>query len=161
MELLVIQALRSTPTRFAWAIILVLLCQVGPASGVDLSILETIELDFGAVLDSDGAVVLGLGDAITADPAGIHVGSTAITGEYLITGDPFAVLSLSILGSSTSGLTIDDFETSEGTPPLLSVVLNGAGEIDIRMGATLTVDEASASPGVDQALTYTISIHYN
>jgi hypothetical protein len=161
VDLLVAQAFRSTPSRYALGVVLVLLCQVGPASGVDLSILETIELDFGAVLDSNGAVVLGLGDAITADPAGIHVGSIATTGEYMITGDPFAVFSLSILGSSASGLTINDFETSEGTPPLLSVVLNGAGEIDIRMGATLTVDEGLAEPGIDQPLTYTISINYN
>jgi len=161
MDMLVRQAICHIPSRSVWVLIVVLLCRAGPVCGVDLSIIETIELDFGAVLDADGAIVLGLGDAITSDPSSIHVGSTTITGQYMISGDPFAVFSLSIMGSTASGLTIDDFETSEGTPPLLAVVLDGTGEIDIRMGATLTVNEGSAAPGIDQPLSYTITINYN
>lgn len=161
MDVLVKQVVRPFQGRHLWAVILVMLCQAVPVCGVDLSILETVQLDFGAVIDNNGAVVLGLGDAITADPAGIHVGSISTTGQYMISGDPFAVFSLSILGSTASGLTIGDFVTSEGAPPLLAVALDGSGAIDIRLGATLTVDSGTAAPGLDQPLSYVITINYN
>ena len=161
MDLHVGQSVRPFLSRRIWFLALALLCQGGPARGLELSILETIELDFGAVVDQSGAVRLGLSDAIVSDPSGIHVGTPVSTGQYEITGDPFAVFSLSILGSTADGLTISDFTTSEGTPPLLAVVLDGTGNKDIRLGATLTVEESSASPGLDQALAYTITIDYN
>jgi len=141
--------------------VIIALIQGGPASGVDLSIIETVALDFGAIIDDDGVVVLGLADAITADPAGIHVGGAVFTGQYTISGDPFAAFSLSIVGSTAAGLTIDTFTTSEGVPPLLSVALNGGGELDLRLGATLTIDSGVAAPGLDQLLSYVITIDYN
>lgn len=161
MELLAKQAVRPGRGWIALALALAVLIQAGPVCGVDLSIVETVTMDFGAVLDDDGAVVLGLADAITADPAGIHVGGAVFSGQYTISGDPFAAFSLSVAGSSASGLTLDTFVTSEGVPPLLSVALNGFGEMDLQMGATLTVDEVSAAPGLDQPLSYTITVDYN
>lgn len=161
MDLHVGHAFRPLKARGAWWFALVLLCQAGPACGLDLGIIELADLDFGAVIDADGSVVLGLSDAITSDPASIHVGSPTSSGRYQISGDPFAVFSLSILGSTASGLTIDDFVTSEGVPPLLAVVLDGTGHKSIRLGATLTVDESTAVPGLDQPLIYIISIDYN
>ena len=152
MELLAKQAVRPGRGWIALALALAVLIQAGPVCGVDLSIVETVTLDFGAVLDDDGAVVLGLADAITADPAGIHVGSAVFTGQYTISGDPFAAFSLSVAGSSASGLTIDTFVTSEG---------DAEQGRDLQMGATLTVDSASASPGLDQTLSYTITVDYN
>ena len=161
MDLLAKHVVRPLRGRIALSLVLVVLIQAGPAGGVDLSIVETVELDFGAVIDGDGAVVRGRADAITADPAGIHVGGAVFTGQYTISGDPFAAFSLSIVGSTAAGLTIDLFDTSEGIPPLLSVALNGVGELDLSLGATLTVDSGTTTPGYDQTLTYVITIDYN
>ncbi len=162
MDMLARHVFRPLRGRFAWALALALLCRAGPASGLDLSILELTSLDFGAVIDRSGEVIMGLNDAVTWNPDGIHVSSSpTTTGRFQITGDPFAVFSLSIIGSVDAGLRIDDFVTSEGVPPLLAVVLDGTGHIDISVGATLTVDENTAAPGLDQALAYTISINYN
>jgi len=141
--------------------LLLALLQAIPAGGADLSIFETVELDFGSVVDGDGSVVLGLADAITSDPADIHVAGPVATGRYTITGDPFAAFSLSIAGFTAAGLNIGDFETSEGTPPLLSVALDGSGELDLSLGATLTVDSNVAAPGLNQPLIYIITIDYN
>jgi hypothetical protein len=161
MDLLVKQAVAGNMGRIVWGVTLVLLLQAGPAGGAELSIIETVKLDFGAVVDSDGTVVLGLADAIISDPSGIHVGTPVATAQFTITGDPFAAFSLSVVGYSAAGLGVSDFDTSEGTPPLLSVALDGAGELDLRLGATLTVESSIAAPGINQPLIYVITINYN
>lgn len=161
MKLLSRQVVRPFGGRVGLSVLLVALLQVVPAGGADLSIIETVNLDFGSVVDDNGTVVLGLGDAIIADPDGIHVAGPVATGRYTISGDPFAAFSLSIAGFTAAGLTIGTFETSEGTPPLLSVALDGSGELDISLGATLTVDSGVSAPGLNQPLIYIITIDYN
>jgi hypothetical protein len=130
-------------------------------TGAELAISESTEIDFGSVVDRDGSVSLGLADAIVFDPFSIHVGDPVTTGEFLITGDPFATFSLSVSGSTIGGLGIGTFETSEGTPPLLNVSLNATGQLDLRLGANLTVDSAQVLPAPDQPLLFTITINYN
>ncbi|MCB1150740.1 DUF4402 domain-containing protein [bacterium] len=147
-------------------IILLLLCSglwgLPPtAAGAELAISETTELDFGAVVDRNGAVTIGLSDNVIFDPFGIHVGGTVSTGVYRITGDPFATFSLSVVGTSIGGLSIDSFNTSEGTPPLLNVALGITGSLDLRLSGRVTVNSAQANPGLNQPLFYTISVNYN
>jgi len=130
-------------------------------SGAPLSILESVELDFGTVVDENGAVTIGLADAVTLDPFGIHVGDPVTTGHYLIGGDPFATVSLTITGSTVNGLSVGSFETSEGTPPLLNAALDISGELDLSIGATVTVNSAQVVPGDSQSLLFTITVNYN
>ncbi len=123
-----------------------------------LAVAETTELDFGAVIDSDGTVTLDLSDGIT-DPSLIHVGGTVASGVYTIDGEPLQSVSVSFTGSTASGLTIGAFTTSE--PDLANVPLGALGSVALTVGADLTVAAASAAPGADQPLNFTISVTYN
>jgi hypothetical protein len=140
---------------------LALLVLAAPVTGADLDVVETVQMDFGAVLDHDGAVTLGLNDNLVSDPAGIQAGGVLQSGRFLITGDPFAAFSLDVNGSSEDGLSLASFNTSAGQPPVLNAVLNGAGQLSVRFGAVLTVEDSRAAPGLDQLLAYTITIDYN
>ncbi len=142
-------------------IALVILSSPWSVSGAPLTILETAELDFGSVVDQNGTVTLGLADSITFDPFGIHVGSPVTTGHYLISGDPFSTLSLSIVGSTVAGLSIGTFMTSEGPPPLLNASLDINGELDLSLGANVSVNSAQVAPGANQPLLFTITVNYN
>ena len=131
------------------------------AGSADLNVVETVQMDFGAVLDQNGSLTLGINDNLVADPAGIRAGGVLLSGRFLITGDPFAAFSLDLVGSELDGLGIADFNTSSGQPPVLNAVLNGLGQLTIRFGAVLTVQAARAEPGLDRLLAYTISVNYN
>lgn len=137
------------------------LALASPAGSADLDIIETVQMDFGAVLDQNGSLTLGINDNLVADPAGIHAGGVLSSGRFLITGDPFAAFGLDIVGSELDGLGIADFNTSAGQPPVLNAVLNGLGQLTVRFGAVLTVQAARAEPGLDHFLAYTISVNYN
>lgn len=143
-----------------WPALLVV-ALAAPASGADLGIVETVQMDFGAVLDRNGSLTLGLSDNLVADPAGIHAGGVLMSGRFLITGDPFAAFSLDIVGSDSDGLILNSFNTTSGQPPVLNAVLNGLGQLTVRFGAVLTVQSSRADPGLDHLLSYTISVNYN
>lgn len=141
--------------------VLAVLALASSAGSADLDVVETVQMDFGAVLDQNGSLTLGINDNLVADPAGIHAGGVLLSGRFLITGDPFAAFSLDLIGSELDGLGIADFNTSSGQPPILNAVLNGLGQLTIRFGAVLTVQSARAEPGLDRLLAYTISVNYN
>ncbi len=124
-----------------------------------LGLSETTELDFGAVTDDDGTITLDLSDSISSDPGGISLGGTIASGVYTCTGTPNQTVSVTPTGSSSAGLTIGNFTSSE--PSLSTVSLGGSGSKDITLGADLTVSSASASPGLDQALSFTLTVNYN
>jgi hypothetical protein len=124
-----------------------------------LTVTESTELDFGEVSDNDGTVTLSLADTISSDPSGIHAGGTVASGEYTITGEPKATVSVVLAGSTTNGLTIDHFATSE--PDLSSVSLGPGGFVVLTIGADLTISAAVAADGSDQPLEFTISVAYN
>lgn len=141
--------------------LLLLVGTSSPVHGAELNITETAKLDFGAVVDRNGSVTVGLSDNVLSDPAGIHVGGVVNSGRFRITGDAFAAFSLLITSADSGGLSLDAFNTSRGTPPLLSVAIPLSGFIDLAVGARLTVDAAAATPGFDQPLSFTIIIDYN
>ena len=124
-----------------------------------LGLSENTQLDFGAVVDEDGTITLDLSDSISSDPAGISMGGTIASGDYTCTGSPDATVSVTLTGSSSAGLTIGNFTSSE--PDLMSVSLGPLGSKDLTLGADLTVDSASASPGLDQPLDFTVTVNYN
>ncbi len=123
-----------------------------------LAVNQDTALDFGAVSDNDGTVTLGLTDNIAADPSGIHVPSSIFTtGDFTITGQAAQTVAVTITGSGpTAGLTIGNFNTDQGAPPLAGLAL----PITLAIGADLTVDSASAAPGNDQNLNFTIGVTY-
>lgn len=161
MNWIVRQAVGRPPGSVHALPALLFLTLAGPAGGADLAIQETVQMDFGAVLDQNGSLTLGVNDNLVSDPNGIHAGGVLTSGRFLITGDPFAAFSLDITGSDTDGLTLGDFNTSVGQPPVLNAALNGAGQLSVRFGAVLTVQASRAAPGLDHLLAYTISINYN
>ncbi len=124
-----------------------------------LGLSETTELDFGTVADNDGTITLDLSDSISSDPGGISVGGAIASGVYTCTGSPNATVSVTLTGSTSAGLTIGNFTSSE--PDLFAVSLGGSGSKDLTLGADLTVNSASAAPGLDQALSFTITVNYN
>ena len=161
MHWLKLQGVRRPVGRACvWPALLVV-ALAAPAGGADLGIVETVQMDFGAVLDRNGALTLGLSDNLVADPAGIHAGGVLMSGRFLITGDPFAAFSLDIVGSDSDGLILNSFNTTSGQPPVLNAVLNGLGQLTVRFGAVLTVQSSRADPGLDHLLSYTISVNYN
>ncbi len=124
-----------------------------------LGLIETTELDFGTVTDEDGTITLGLADSITSDANGISVGGTIASGVYDVTGQANTTVSMSLAGSTASGLTIGSFTSSEAD---LSTVSLGAGGLKaVTLGADLTVVSATAAPGADQALSFTVTVNYN
>ncbi len=124
-----------------------------------LGLSETTELDFGTVTDENGTITLGLSDSITSDANGISIGGAIASGVYTCTGTPTATVSISLTGSSAAGLTIGSFTSSEAN--LSTVSLGGSGSKDITLGADLTVASATAAPGADQALSFTVTVNYN
>ena len=119
------------------------------------------QMDFGQVADNDGSLVLGLNDAITSDPQFIHYGGDPYSAICTITGDPDTAVDISISTSGSNGLSLSSFISSEGALPLIGVNLDGSGELVLTIGATLTVDAASASVGPKQTVSYTITTIYN
>ncbi len=128
---------------------------VFPAIGVA----ETQDMLFGVVTDSDGTVTLDASDSITADPNGIHAGGTVTSGDYDIRGEPNQTLGIAITGSTTSGLAVGNFTTNQAD--LNSVPIGAGGSVILTVGADLTVDSATAVPGIFQPLNYTIAVTYN
>jgi len=138
-----------------------LLVGITSVAGAQLAVSETVELSFGSVVDQDGTITLGLSDVIVSDPNLIHMGGAVATGQYEITGDPFATIDLQFSGSTANGLSIYQFDTDQGTPPLSGLSLDGDGRLLLRVGATLTIDSAQCTPGNGQALPFIITVNYN
>jgi hypothetical protein len=126
-----------------------------------VSIVTDQQMDFGQVADHDGAIVLGLGDAITSDPSLIHYGGDPYSAICTITGDPNTAVDVSISAVSANGFSLSDFKSSEGDIPLVAANLDGAGELVLTIGATLTVDASQANIGPNQTVSYTITTIYN
>ncbi len=124
-----------------------------------LGLSETTELDFGTVTDENGTITLGLSDSITSDANGISIGGTIASGVYTVTGQANVTVSMSLAGSSAAGLTIGSFTSSEAD--LGTVSLGAGGSNAITLGADLTVASATAPPGANQALSFTVTVNYN
>ncbi len=124
-----------------------------------LGLSETIELDFGTVVDRDGTITLDLSDSISSDPGGISLGGTIASGVYNCTGQPNTTVSVTPMGSTTAGLTIGNFTSSE--PDLAFVSLGPGGSKSLTLGADVTVNSATAAPGPNQLLPFTITVNYN
>ena len=119
-----------------------------------LAVTEDTQLDFGIVSNNDGTITLGLADLITSDPSLIHVSSSVeLSGDYSITGEAAQTVAVTIAGSTSGGVTIDNFNTNLGAPPLAGVVLPAA----LVIGADLTL--SSATVGV-KVLNFTLGITY-
>ncbi len=151
---------RPPPWMGLGAALLCLVLVSGQAYG-QISVVEDVELDFGAVVDVDGSVVLNLSDTIASDPNGIHVGGFVSSGVYRIQGDPLTAVDIDISAQNGSGLSLSGFTTSEGAPPILAAALDAGGRLDLTLGATLTVTSSQATPGDNQALSFTFTIDYN
>lgn len=149
------------PGRWTTFMLGALLCLAAAPACAQLSILETVELDFGAVVDLNGSVVLDLYDTISSDPSGIHVGGLVSSGVYTIQGDALRTIDINITAQNSNGLNLSNFTTSEGSPPVLNAALDALGELDLTIGATLTVNSSVAAPGSNQALAYTFVVNYN
>ncbi len=130
---------------------------------VALSVAETTELDFGAVIDADGTITLDTNNTIVSDPNGISQGGTIASGVYTVTGQPSTAIDVDITPSNANGLNLSNFTTTlgGGTFPLTGVLIDGTGNLDIPLGADLTVVSGTAAPGANQALNFTITVTYN
>jgi len=127
----------------------------------EVSIALDQQMDFGQVADNDGSIVLGLGDAITSDPSFIHYGGSPYSAICTITGDPDTAVDISISTVASNGLSLGTFTSSEGAIPLIGVNLDSGGELVLTIGATLSVNAATASVGPGQTISYTITTIYN
>ncbi|MBK7702070.1 MAG: DUF4402 domain-containing protein [bacterium] len=130
---------------------------------IALSVAETVEMDFGAVIDADGTITLDTNDVIAADPASIHQGGTVASGVYTITGQPSQAVDVAITPANANGLLLANFTTDVGggTFPLAGVMIDGVGNLAMALGADLTVQSGVAAPGANQALNFTVTVTYN
>ena len=151
-------------TYLAWlralSLAVVLLYSV-PSVKAQLAIVENVQIEFGSVLDRSGSIILGLNDLITADPSDIHVGGIPFSGNYLISGTPDTAIQINITSQNANGLVLSQFNTNIGAPPILGTTLNGIGELELIVGAKLTVDSGTAIPGLGQDMAFTITVNYN
>ena len=130
---------------------------------IALSVAETVELDFGAVIDADGTITLDVTDTIAADPAGIHQGGTVASGVYTVSGQPSTAVDVDIAAANANGLIMSNFTTDVGGGvfPLVAVMIDGVGDLAMTLGADLEVQSGLAAPGANQALNFTITVTYN
>ncbi len=130
---------------------------------VALSVVETTELDFGAVIDADGTITLDTNDAIVSDPNGISQGGTIASGVYTISGQPSTAIDIDITPANANGLNLSNFTTTlgAGTFPVTGVLIDGTGNLAMPLGADLTVVSGTAAPGANQPLNFTITVTYN
>ena len=171
---------QGIPIRVLMAALLVLICGSDPPdrpptllaapapveepivrNAAEVSISTDQQMDFGQLAKKDGSVTLGLGDSITADPDLIHYGGSPYSGIYTLTGDPSTAVDISVSSTSSNGFTLDTFASSEGAIPLIGVLLSPAGELVLTVGATLTIDSATAIIGSGQTISLTITSTYN
>ena len=130
---------------------------------IALAVAETVELDFGAVIDADGTITLDTSDVIASDPANIHQGGTVASGVYTITGQPSTAVDVDITPTNANGLLLSNFTTDVGggTFPLVGVMIDGVGDLAMTIGADLEVQSGTAAPGANQTLNFTIAVTYN
>ncbi len=130
---------------------------------IALAVAETVEMDFGAVIDADGTITLDTTDTIAADPAGIHQGGTVASGLYTITGQPSTAVDVDITPANANGLNLSNFTTDQGGGvfPLVAVMIDGVGDLAMLLGADLEVQSGVAAPGANQPLNFTITVTYN
>ncbi len=127
----------------------------------EVSITTDQQMDFGQLADKDGSVTLGLADTITADPDIIHFGGSPYSGIYTLTGDPDTLVDISVTAQTSDGFSLASFISSEGNLPLIGVALNSGGFLVLTLGATLTLDSATAIVGSGQSIAFTITSTYN
>ena len=130
---------------------------------IPLTVVETTELDFGAVNDQDGTITLDLLDAITVDASSIHAGGTTQSGVYTFSGSANQTIDIAIAANNANGLNLTNFTTDlgAGSFPLSGESLDGAGDLACTIGADLTVVAATAAEGANQSLNFTFSANYN
>lgn len=130
---------------------------------IALAVAETVEMDFGAVIDADGTVTLDTTDTIAADPNGIHQGGTVASGLYTISGQPSTAVDVDITPQNANGLLLSNFTTDAGGGvfPLVGVMIDGIGDLAMALGADLEVQSGVAAPGANQPLAFTITVTYN
>jgi hypothetical protein len=131
-----------------------------PADKAELSVYQTYAMYFGTLVDNDGYVVLGTGDAITQDPDHLVYGGVPQSAEIRLSGDPFVSVSVDFTAGSATGFSLSQFETDYGTPPLSGLTLDAAGVLTLHVGARLQLLASSVSAGSGQQIGYTISALY-
>jgi len=130
---------------------------------IPLTVVETTELDFGAVNDSDGSVTLNLLDAISVDASAIHAGGTTTSGVYTFSGTANQTIDIALAANNANGLNLTNFTTDlgGGTFPVVGTSLDGAGDLACTIGADLTVVATTAATGANQSLNFTFTVTYN
>mgnify|MGYP001057353911 CR=1 FL=1 len=122
-----------------------------------LAVLHQTQMDFGTLADHDGWVEMDWQNRLVYNPDHLSMDFTAVSAVFVVTGDPSTNTTVSITGGTTEGLTISDFTTDWGDPPIAGFRLDGTGEQTIRIGARLTVDSSVATNG-PKAISYTFSV---
>lgn len=153
-----------------WSLVLALVCVPVPsatgqdddsepelARRADLAIIHQTQMDFGTLADHDGWVEMDWQNRLVYNPDHLSMDFTAVSAVFVVTGDPSVNTTVSITGGTTEGITISDFNTDWGDPPISGFRLDGTGEQTIRVGARLTVDSSVATNG-PKAIAYTFSV---
>ena len=129
----------------------------------DVAISETAQMDFGVVLDRDGTVTLNLSDAIVDGGNDVAAGGTPHSGGYQISGETGSIVDITLVSSSGgTGLAMTNFtvDAGSGATTFPTTATLSGGNANMVVGADLTVTAASAAPGANQALTFTIGVTY-
>ena len=154
-----------------WAVVVPFLCLPRAAGSdgvvppslarrVELSLSVNTPLDFGSLADNDGWVEISAFNGVLGDPQHLQIDATIFSGIIDIAGDPDAAITISISGGSAGGLSLSNFHTHLGDPPLSSVTLDETGDLRLRVGARITIDSATATPGADLTVPYTVTVAY-
>jgi len=126
----------------------------------ELSVYQLFAMHFGTLCDDDGAVTLGIADAITSDPDNIVYGGTPQSAVIRLNGDAFRAVSVDVAVGSTPGFQLGDFLTSYGAPPLSGLTLDATGYLTFSLGARLQLDSSVVDPGTGQPIAYTVIAVY-
>jgi len=131
-----------------------------PAEKAELSVYQLFAMHFGTLVDNDGYVVLGTGDAILQDPDHLVYGGVPQSAQIRFSGDPFVALSVDFTAGSAMGLVLSAFDTDYGAPPLSGLSLDASGLLTLSVGARLQLDAALLGAGGGQQIGYTVTAIY-
>ena len=125
-----------------------------------INVVEDTPLDFGGLILSDGSVTVSPSGLVTADVNNLVAAPTQTAGSFTISSMVGAQIEISFTTpSSTNGLSLSDFAWSIRGNTSSPVEVTQVDEV-MTLGATLTVNTASALVGNNQQIPYTVTVAF-
>jgi hypothetical protein len=131
-----------------------------PATGkAEVQVTEDFTLNFGALCDRDGSVLVGADGSVQDNPDHLYYGGTTQAAQFSLTGDALRQVTIDASAAASGGFSLSGFVTNYGETPVLAQ-FDAAGNLVVDLGARLTVDGSQVAAGEGQTVGYTLTTVY-